>query len=272
MKHCVTSARSFVHLLGCHLTILHSSIYNVDSLFHSFYGHFNKVLHEYFSIVFFSDLQVLSFMRIQEILNLVLIDLVKAQMNFPLKQRSCVLLLLEYFKNAINRLRNNSLTVDINIVEHSHGVCLTCSCLSIDKVRPIVPIQDIVNQRQASSSEDLFLVNTVIEDLIELVLPWSFFWHHQFDELGILLSCERALPLHISILGALSDGWVKDNVLHLMLKRWPDTDEDLDVFFWETVGLAALFLILKGRILVFINEVLICAGSLRTHRRGWECL
>lgn len=116
MKHCVTSARSFVHLLGCHLTILHSSIYNVDRLFHSFYRHFNKVLHKYFSIVFFSDLQVLSFMRIQEILNLVLIDLVKTQMNFPLKQRSSVLLLLKYFKNAINRLRNNSLTVYINIV------------------------------------------------------------------------------------------------------------------------------------------------------------
>ena len=101
VKNSVGARRSFVHLLGCHLTILHSSIYNVDRLFHGVDGHFNKVLHKYFSVVFFSDLQILSFVRIQEILNLVLIDLVKTQMNFPLKQRSSLFLLLEYFKDAI---------------------------------------------------------------------------------------------------------------------------------------------------------------------------
>jgi hypothetical protein len=272
MKHCVTSARSFVHLLGCHLTILHSSIYNVDGLFHSVYGHFDKVLHEYFSIVFFSDLQVLPFMRIQEVLNLVLIDLVKTQMNFPLKQRSSLFLFLEYFKNAINRLRDNSLAVHINIVEHSHGVCLTCSCLPIDKVRPIVPIQDVVHQRQTGSPEDLFLVNAVIKDLIELVLPWSFFGNHQLNQLRILLCSECALPLHISILAALASSWVEDDVLHLVLKRRPNADEDLDVFFRKTVGLASLFLILERRVLIFIDEVLVRAGSLHAHRWGWKCL
>ena len=147
MKHGMTSARSFIHFLWCHFTILHSSIYNIDCLIYRIYGHFDKVFYEYFSIVFFSDLQVLSFMRIQEVLNLVLIDLVKTYMNFPLKKRTSLFLFLEYFKNTIHRLWNNSLTVHINIVENSHCVCLTCSCLSIDKVRSIITIKYIVHQR-----------------------------------------------------------------------------------------------------------------------------
>jgi hypothetical protein len=86
------STRRFVHLLRSHFSILHACVYDVDCLVNCLNGHFNKVLNEDLSVVLLSYLEVLAFMRIQKVLNLVLVNLVETQVYLPFENGAFLLL------------------------------------------------------------------------------------------------------------------------------------------------------------------------------------
>lgn len=81
----VTSARGLVHLLAGHGSVSHAGVDDVDGLFYSLDWDLHKLLDEDLSVVLLTDLEVLAFIRIEQILNLVLIDLVKTQVHMPLE-------------------------------------------------------------------------------------------------------------------------------------------------------------------------------------------
>ena len=140
MQHGVTPAGCFVHLLRCHLPILHARINDIHGLLHSLDRHLHQILDEYLTVILLPYLQVLALLWIQQVLYLILVNLIKAQMYLPFQQGASSLLLLQDPQNVVNALRNDSLTIDINVIEDAHRVRLACACLAIDEVGAVVAV------------------------------------------------------------------------------------------------------------------------------------
>lgn len=136
----MTSTWSVIHFLARHLSKLHASIQNIYSLIHRWNWHLDQFFNVNFPINFLSHLQVFAQFGIQQIKNLILINLVKAQMNSPLDHNATIFLPFQNFNNIINTLRYYSLTDHIQTLQYSHGMCLPCPRLPIDKIRAIIPI------------------------------------------------------------------------------------------------------------------------------------
>lgn len=271
MQHGVTPAGCFVHLLRCHLPILHARINDIHSLLHSLDWHLHQVLDENFTVILFPYRQVLALLWIQQVLDLILINLIKTQMHFPFKQSASGLLLLQDFQYVINALRNDSLAIDVDAVEDTHRVRLACSCLAVDEVGAVVAVEYVVDQRQAGLEEDILLAYCIIKDVVELVLPRALLRYHKLNHLGVMLSCEGTRPLGIDRRAWLPNSWVEDGVLDFVLEGWTNPEEYLNIFFLRICGLA--FLVCeRGILLLCIQPMRVIIRVMNAHRRCLQSL
>lgn len=75
VQYGMTSAGGVVHALTGNLSVLHTRIYHLNRLLHRVNWHFRELLHVDLA-VFFTDLQVLALLWIEQVVYLILIDLV----------------------------------------------------------------------------------------------------------------------------------------------------------------------------------------------------
>jgi len=109
-------ARCFIHLLRCHLPELHACVYNVHSLLHSFDRDFNQVFHEDLTVILLTNLEILPFVRVKQVLDLVLINLVEAEVHFPFENDALLLLMSQNVDDLVHRLRDNTDAGGIDVV------------------------------------------------------------------------------------------------------------------------------------------------------------
>ena len=140
MQNGMRPTRSFIHLLGSHLSELHSCIDDINCLRDCLNGHFHKPLHKYLSVILLSYLKILALIRVEQILYLVKVDLIETEMHMPLKDVSILPLLLEIVKHIAYRLRDYSMAVSLDVVQHTHSMSLSSTCLTINKVSTIESI------------------------------------------------------------------------------------------------------------------------------------
>lgn len=246
MENSMRPTWGFIHFLRCDLPELHSCVDYINSLWHWLYRHFHQPFHEYLTISLLSNREIVTLVRIEQILDLVLINLVETNMDVPGNDDVSFLLLLQVFDYEINRLGYDAFTPCVDVVEHSHSVCLTSSCLPINKVCAVISIKDVHYQRKTSLLEDWRLRNLVIKDLIELVFFRGLLRNVQLDECGILRVQISALPLVLMPLVHR----VKNCIFNFILKRRPQPDEDLHCLQVFNVWFAKVLATLKWNIIV----------------------
>ena len=134
-------------------------------------------------------------------------------------------------QDEVHRLRDDALTLRVDVLQHAHRVGLPGACLAVDEVSSIVPIQDVVAQRQTSRLKDLVLVGRVLEYAVEAEVFWTLFGDHKREV--VVVSWEGALPLGLR---RLSTSGVENFVVDLVLEGRPDPDEDLHIFHLVEVG------------------------------------
>ena len=227
MEDCMRPAWGFVHFLSCHLSKLHASINDIDSLCHSLDWNFNKPLHENFSIIFFSDLKILALLRIQQVLNLIQVNLIETQMHMPLEYSPSLLLSLQMVEDIPNGLWDYTMAVSLDITENSHGVCLTRACLPVNEIGPIESIEHIVDQGKACRLKYLRLCSVVIEYLVKLKFFWLILGDTQLNQLRVMRVSESAIPL---ALAPLAISWIEHCVIYLWFEGRSDPNEYLDCF------------------------------------------
>ena len=174
----MTSARSFVHLLAGHRSIFHSGIYNIDSLLNCLNGHLHKFLDKDLPVILLTNLQIFTFVWVKQVLDLVLIYLIKTQVNMPLEQQSLFLLLLKVLQHKLYGLWDDPLTFGMDVLEDTHGMRLSGTCLTIYEIGSIISVQNVVAQRQTSLLKNLVLICRVLEDVVKTEFFWSFLGDH----------------------------------------------------------------------------------------------
>jgi hypothetical protein len=89
------------------------------------------------------------------------------------------------------------MAVGLDVLEHSHGVCLSRSSLTIHKVGAAVPIQHIEHQRETSLFKYLGLRCGIVKYFVKPHLFRRFFGDGQLDMLRVLRVNEAAAPLGV---------------------------------------------------------------------------
>lgn len=156
-----------------------------------------------------------------------MIYLVEAEVHAPLEQGAVVLLLLEIVQNKINRLRNDALTVDVDILKHAHRVGLARSRLPVNKVCTIVAIEYVHHEWLACSLEDLRLAASFVEHVVEREVFGRLLRYAQFYNLRIRSIVKSAFPLLAWLVWGTR---IKNTIFKLTTKWRPDSHEHLHIF------------------------------------------
>lgn len=227
MQNSVRAGRSRVHGLAGNFAMLETSVDDVHRLVQINDRNFDQVFHKHLSEVF-THIQV-AVIGVQQVLNLVLVNLKKADVNLPLSVRPLNILFFDKVENEVEALRNDALTLSLDLVEDSHSVSLTGSCLPVHKVNSVVAFKNVANELKGRLFKQLMLLRVLFEDMVEL----EFF--------GMLLRSEEAdLVRSAGFNAGTTPPW--NGSLEFLFKRRSQADVNFNVLRLRAVVTTLVFL------------------------------
>ena len=235
----VAARGSIVHFLTGHLAIAHASIDHGCGLVEALDRNLGQRFDIDLTVRLFANVQILAFIRIEQISNSVLIDLEQAHVHLPRNEPSLCFLPFKVAQNLLDRLRNNPKTLTVDFIQYTHRVRLSRTCLPINEVSAIIAVQDCADKWLGGHLVDLLLLRLCIEDVVETEILHRLFWQSQLNILVVLLIREATLPLSripAQLCAAHFQGWIKYFVVQFALKWRPDPDKSLHTLDHFLVG------------------------------------